>query len=109
MVIILLLSDAQMIEIKTFKGAEILSFIDDIGKLRIENFREYPYLYIGNLDDERGYLSAYANDSHALLAVAFHEEKIIGLSTGIPVYSKSSVVSDLKEKYLYSGHNVNSC
>jgi GNAT superfamily N-acetyltransferase len=66
-------------------------------------FKEYPYLYEGSLDYEKSYTASYATDEHALLAVAFDDEKIVGISTGIPLNSNALIVKDLKRKFIDAG------
>ncbi|MCD6047068.1 MAG: hypothetical protein K0S08_715 [Gammaproteobacteria bacterium] len=88
-----------MLRIELFEGKEVTQFIEEVSRLRIEIFKEYPYLYEGDLEYERNYMAAYAKDPHALLAVAFDDKKIVGVSTGIPLNSDSIIVADLKQKF----------
>ena len=43
----------QEFQVQTFQGEQILAYIPAVAKLRIEVFREYPYLYDGSLDSYR--------------------------------------------------------
>ena len=40
------------ISVKRFSGTEAQPYLPDLARLRIEVFREFPYLYDGNLDYE---------------------------------------------------------
>ena len=48
------------------KGKEILPYIEALGKLRIEIFKEFPYLYAGDMEYERKYLNTLNSYGNAL-------------------------------------------
>lgn len=72
-------------EIKRFKGKEILPFIPELANLRIKIFRDYPYLYEGDMDYENHYLKNYAACPESIIVIAFHSDEIIGASSAIPL------------------------
>ena len=72
-------------EIEIFGGEKIKDVIDELGNFRITIFKEYPYLYDGNLDYERKYLSRYGNISDSILLLVRNKEGILGAATGIPL------------------------
>jgi hypothetical protein len=45
------------------KGNKIENYIDDLGGVRIEIFKEFPYLHDGTMEYERKYLSRYSKSS----------------------------------------------
>ena len=47
-------------------GNQIASHIDDLAQLRIEIFREFPYLYQGDEDYERHYLQTYIQSPRSI-------------------------------------------
>lgn len=59
--------------------------LDDVARLRIGIFRDWPYLYDGDLDYERKYLSAYLDSPDALVAGAFDGTRLVGVSTAAPL------------------------
>ncbi|MBU0557054.1 MAG: GNAT family N-acetyltransferase [Alphaproteobacteria bacterium] len=59
--------------------------IDDLARLRITVFREWPYLYDGSLDYERRYLSAFLEGKDAALVIARDGKAIIGAATASPM------------------------
>lgn len=65
-------------------GRALTNALDEVARLRIAVFREWPYLYDGDLDYERSYLAAYQSP-RAVVAVAMDDGKIIGASTGAPM------------------------
>lgn len=59
--------------------------IDDIAGLRLRVFRDWPYLYDGNLEYERRYLADFAAAPDAVCVAAFDGDTMIGASTGMPL------------------------
>lgn len=78
-----------MIEVKTFSGAQIEPYLDAVAALRIAVFRDWPYLYAGDREYEKHYLSTYAKSPESLFVLAFDGDNVIGASTGIPLADES--------------------
>ena len=103
----------EQIRVVPYTGKKIHEFIPDIAKLRMEVFREYPFLYEGNYEYEMKYLRKYADTKDSLVVVAFDGKEIIGISTALPF---SSVEDELKkpfvdahlntDEYFYFGESV---
>ncbi|GEP42571.1 GNAT family acetyltransferase [Brevifollis gellanilyticus] len=60
---------------------EIYPWIEAVGNLRLRVFREYPYLYEGTLDEERHYLSTYAEAPTSLIVLVKDGENAVGATT----------------------------
>lgn len=73
------------IKICKFTGEAMKTYLPAIARLRIEVFRDYPYLYERTMHDETQYLKKYANCKDAVLIVIFDGSEIVGVSTGIPL------------------------
>lgn len=73
------------LEIKRLKGKEIENAIEDLARLRLAVFREYPYLYDGDMEYEKRYLNTYIESEGAVLIVVKDADKIVGASTAIPL------------------------
>ena len=73
------------VTVRALRGAELEAALDDVARLRIAVFRDWPYLYDGTLDYEREYLSAYRDNPHALLVGAFDGDRLVGASTSTPM------------------------
>ena len=58
---------------------------DSIASLRLDIFREYPYLYDGNREDELDYLQMYAKKPGAFVVEVTESGTIVGAATGIPL------------------------
>ena len=68
-----------------FRGPDITPWLDDVARLRVRVFRDWPYLYEGHLDYEREYLAAYAASPDSVFVLAMDEGRVIGASTGLPL------------------------
>lgn len=67
---------------------ERMAALDELARLRIVVFREWPYLYDGTLDYERSYLAHFVEDERAILVVARSGGKVIGAATASPMSSQ---------------------
>lgn len=56
----------MVLAIKTVSGKGIRPFLNDIARLRIDIFREFPYLYNGNTKYEQEYLETYVQSANSL-------------------------------------------
>jgi len=66
-------------------GAAIAEAIPDVAALRIAVFRDFPYLYDGDLAYERAYLATLSESPRAITVIARHGARIVGASTGVPL------------------------
>jgi GNAT superfamily N-acetyltransferase len=66
-------------------GKEILRYLDDAARLRIEVFRDYPYLYDGSPEYEREYLQQYSHCAESVFVCAIAADRIVGVSTALPL------------------------
>jgi GNAT superfamily N-acetyltransferase len=73
------------VKIKTLRGREIIPYIHKIAELRITIFREYPYLYEGEMSHEERYLLMYSRTEDALVVIAEDNHKVVGAITGLPL------------------------
>ena len=70
---------------RSLRGEQLLPHLEDIARLRIQVFKDWPYLYQGSLDYERDYLAAYANTPNAVCVIARAGDAVVGASTGLPL------------------------
>lgn len=74
-------------QIRTLTGDRVAAHLDDVARLRIAVFRDWPYLYEGDDPDyERRYLEAYARSPGSVFVLALTDAgQVVGASTGIPL------------------------
>jgi GNAT superfamily N-acetyltransferase len=74
-----------MIRVAALTGAALDAALDDVAALRIAVFRDWPYLYDGDVGYERRYLQAYRDSPGAILVGAFDGDRLVGAATGTPM------------------------
>lgn len=74
---------------QAYRGASLSSKIDDLGRLRIQVFQSWPYLYEGDLEYERKYLSTYTRSPTSFALLAQDGSKLIGATTAIELQDES--------------------
>jgi len=73
------------LRIECLAGAALRPHLEHLARLRISVFRDWPYLYEGDLDYEARYLAAYARSPDSLFVLAFNGPEVVGASSGIPL------------------------
>lgn len=70
-------------------GAALEPWLPALAALRIAVFRDYPYLYEGDLAYERRYLAGYAASEAGMIALALADhgegERVVGAATALPL------------------------
>lgn len=69
-------------DIWALTGQELQSALPQLAALRIEVFRDYPYLYDGSPAYEESYLTALNESKDSLIVAAADGGKIVGCATG---------------------------
>ncbi len=87
-----------MLSFKTFVGEEINQIIDPLAHLRITVFRDYPYLYDGDLAYEANYLSTYAKAKTAFVFSVFDGDKMVGACTCVALSEETEIIINTFEK-----------
>lgn len=81
------------LRVEAVHGAEVLHYLPAIAVLRIEVFREWPYLYDGSVEYEERYLAPYASAPDTLVAIAWDGSELVGASTAMPLTAHSDAVA----------------
>lgn len=66
-------------------GAALERFIPALAQLRITVFRDFPYLYDGNMDYEQRYLRTYVEAPGSVMVLVVDGDDIVGASTAVPL------------------------
>ena len=67
------------------RGREGERFVEGLASLRIRVFRDFPYLYDGNMEYEKKYLQTYFSSPRSFLALCFSHGTLVGACTAIPL------------------------
>ena len=93
----------QAIRIERCSGAALELYVPELARLRIEVFRDFPYLYDGDYDYEKKYLQTYIDTPESVIVLAFDGDKVVGASTAIPMQYETD---QLKKPFLEQGYNL---
>lgn len=74
-----------MMQFRTVSGSEVAPYLEEVARLRIAVFREWPYLYAGTMDYEQTYLQDYVACPDSTVVLALDGERVVGASTALPL------------------------
>lgn len=97
------------IEIKILTHTDILPVLQDLARLRIIVFRDWPYLYDGTLEYEEKYLKTFAAAKGAVVIAAYDGKNMIGASTGAPMIEHADEFGDPFQKAGYDIQKIFYC
>lgn len=78
--------------VTTVTGQDIKTYIPDLARLRIEIFRDFPYLYAGSLAYEEKYLSTYLRSDESVIVLVLDNGAVVGASSAMPMESETPEV-----------------
>lgn len=78
--------------IQRYTNDEIRAYIPELAALRIEVFREFPYLYDGDTEYEARYLQTYIQSPDSVVVIVRDGERIVGASTALPLAHETANV-----------------
>jgi GNAT superfamily N-acetyltransferase len=93
-----------MIDVRVLTGDALDRALDDVARLRIAVFYEWPYLYDGDLEYERRYMQSYRDSDRAVLVGAFDGDRLVGASTGTPMMDHAD---DFAAAFAQSDYDLN--
>lgn len=74
------MTDLKILELR---GKEAMPYVDRLAAVRSRVFRDFPYLYDGDVEYERRYLNTYFSSAHSFIVLVLDGEKVVGASTAI--------------------------
>lgn len=92
-----------MLRLERLSGAKLNHYIPELAQLRIQVFRDWPYLYDGDLAYEEKYLQTYIEAPDSVIVLAFDGDKVVGASTGIPLKHETD---EVKAPFIAAGYDV---
>jgi GNAT superfamily N-acetyltransferase len=92
-----------MLKGKKYIGPDILKIIPGLAELRMSVFRDFPYLYEGEMAYEEKYLMRYANNKNAFVFTVFDGNKMVGATTAMPLADESE---DIKAPFIEAGFDL---
>lgn len=77
------------LNLKIFRGNQAKVIFEDLAWLRIQIFKSYPYLYLGETNYEKKYLERYFNSPSFFVAAIYEQNQIIGATTALKLSEES--------------------
>ena len=81
------------LRIEPVTGAALQRALPALAKLRIEVFREWPYLYEGSLEYEANYIERFARLARGVIVVATDAGEAVGAATAAPMEGQNPDVT----------------
>ena len=101
------------LRLQRLSGVAINAWLPDLARLRIQVFREFPYLYDGSAAYEEKYLRTYVDAPDSVMVLVQDGEQVVGASSGLPLAAETPNVIEpfLKRGYdpqriFYYGESV---
>ncbi len=82
------------LQIETVAPDGIPGLLPELARLRIRVFRDFPYLYDGDLAYEERYLAAYADSPGAVIVAVRDGGTLVGAATGAPLGDHDQAFAD---------------
>ncbi len=90
------------LHVQRLSGCAIDPYLSALARLRIQVFREFPYLYQGSAAYEENYLKTYVGTPDSVLVLVRDGERVAGASSGLPLTAEPPQVI---EPFLAHGHD----
>jgi GNAT superfamily N-acetyltransferase len=97
------LAQAMSVTIEPVSGEALRRALPTLAQLRIEVFREWPYLYQGTLDYEARYIERFAGLDGGLIVLARDGDEVIGAATAAPLRGQND---DITRPFVERGHDL---
>ena len=92
-----------MLRLERLSGDKLNQYIPELAELRIRVFRDFPYLYDGDLTYEEKYLQTYIEAPDSVIVLAFDGDHVVGASTGIPLKYETD---EVKAPFIAAGYDI---
>lgn len=81
-------------------GAALEQYIPALAQLRIAVFRDFPYLYDGDMDYEQQYLRTYVEAPESVMVLVVDGDDVVGASTAVPLEHETD---EVKSPFVQAG------
>ncbi len=82
------------VKLYRLEGERLVAELDKLAALRITVFRDWPYLYDGDLNYERDYLRVYTEHDSSVVMAAFDGDTMVGAATGASMLDHADDFAD---------------
>ncbi|CAG1022842.1 hypothetical protein DOJK_01936 [Patescibacteria group bacterium] len=95
---------SKNIRIERWSGKALEQYIPELARLRIEVFRDFPYLYDGDYDYEKKYLKTHIESPSSVIVLAFDGDKVVGASTAMAMCDEAE---EMQRPFIENGYDLN--
>ncbi len=92
-----------MLNILQLSGGEASGYAEELARLRIKVFREYPYLYDGDMAYEVAYVDTFLKAQQNFMVIVEDDGQVVGASTGLPLVEETD---NIKAPFLEAGWDI---
>ncbi|MFJ4155883.1 GNAT family acetyltransferase [Pseudomonas sp. NPDC089752] len=89
-------------QIRLLHGAAIAPYIDELARLRLTVFREFPMLFDSTAEYEAEQIGIYAQSGRSLVVLAVEAGQVVGAATGLPLVD---VGAEFQQPFLAQGRD----
>ena len=87
-------------------GDQVTGYIEQVSEMRINAFREFPYLYAGNMEYEKEYFSGFCQCPEAILVLGKYNGSLVAASTALPMKSDADILGEAILEFEKAGKNI---
>ncbi|MSP47944.1 MAG: GNAT family N-acetyltransferase [Alphaproteobacteria bacterium] len=87
------MAQADRLRFERVSGEALRRYVPDLARLRIQVFRDWPYLYEGDEAYERRYLETYIRSKRSVVVLALDDGRAVGASTALPLADEAAYVT----------------
>lgn len=92
---------AGEVRVERLDAGRLRDRLRDLAGLRIEVFREFPYLYQGSPAYEERYLETYAATPESVVVGAFDGDRLVGAATALPLRHEPPALTEPVARHGY--------
>jgi hypothetical protein len=91
------------LRLKVLAGEDFNLYEDELAKLRLSIFCEYPYLYDGNLSYDKDYVNRYDKNKDSTIILILDDTNLVGVSTSTPLKNE---ILKIQQPFIDDGYNI---
>lgn len=92
--------------IQRLSGKAIIPWLPELARLRIQVFREFPYLYDGSVAYEEKYLRTYVDVPDSVMVLVQDGAHVVGASSGLPLMAEPPELNALFTAHGYDPQRI---
>ena len=93
------------VDIQIYSGKDMEPMIEMLAEFRLRYFHEFPYLYAGTVEGEKGHLAEYLANPSTRLLIAKDDENVVGVGIGTLLSTEKDILEQISEACERQGIN----